>query len=80
MTSRHHPATYTLAEGSEVSGVSHDLLWDILRRLGLSGDAVPYELAQELRWHVDTIANHIVQRDGATACFLQGEHGRRAMA
>ena len=77
MISRLHPATYTLAEGSEVSGISRDLLWSVCRRLGLSGEAVPYELAMELRWHVDTIANHIIQRDSASSYFLQGrQHGR----
>lgn len=80
MASRPHPESYTLAEGSEVSGISRDLLWDVCRRLGLSGEAVPYELAHELRWHVDTIANHIVQRDSATSYFLQGRQHGRAMA
>lgn len=80
MTATSRPAVYSLQQGSELSGVSEDMLWDTCRRMGIDPEAVPGPLVQELRWHLSTIVDHIVRRDCRPFPPMGGRQRGRAMA
>lgn len=74
------PAFYTLQQGSELSGLSEDMLWHTCQRMGLDPDAVPDPLVQEIRWHLSTIVDCIVQRDCHPVPPMGRQQRGRAMA
>lgn len=56
------PASYTLQQGSELSGVSEDMLWHTCRRMGLDPEAVPSPLVVELRILVGAVVDAMVAK------------------
>ena len=56
------PAAYSLQQGSELSGVSEDMLWHTCRRMGLDPEAVPSPLVLELRFLVGSVVDAVVAK------------------
>lgn len=65
------PASYTLQQGSELSGVSEDMLWHTCRRMGLDPEAVPSPLVVELRILVGAVVDAMVAKAIAGASARQ---------
>lgn len=65
------PASYTLQQGSELSGVSEDMLWHTCRRMGLDPEAVPRPLVLELRILVGAVVDAMVAKACAGASARQ---------
>ena len=65
------PASYTLQQGSELSGVSEDMLWHTCRRMGLDPEAVPSPLVLELRILVGAVVDAMVAKACAGASARQ---------
>ena len=61
------PASYTLQQGSELSGVSEDMLWHTCRRMGLDPESVPSPLVLELRFLVGSVVDAVVAKSIAGA-------------
>lgn len=70
------PASYTLQQGSELSGVSEDMLWHTCRRMGLDPEAVPSPLVVELRILVGAVVDAMVAKACAgTSARQEVAHG-----
>lgn len=65
------PASYTLQQGSELSGVSEDALWGACTRMGIDPESIPSPLVQELRFLVGAVVDAMVAKACAGASARQ---------